>query len=293
MPKKFIGYDLVKPTQITGEKHVIIDNKICLDYIPQQGSVFIKGFVEHDNPETLPVNGFYIDYKTDDKYLSCSGVVQFYINHNGTEVTADYKAIGTIFHAEDWNELIDLTEENIKTSGEYKKEVAKLQNNIVAVRTEAQAGLKAHSESEGAHADIRNALDNEIRERKEALNAEIATRVAAVTTETNARIAADAAEAEARAQAIQTEANARQSADTVLSGKVDALTTRVGTNETNISLLSDELTEVKGEVLDDIQDKLDEIEAKIGDAVKIVSEDESITAPTGLKVVITGVSDIA
>ena len=97
-------YDPVHPFDVFGEKHIIRDCKIILDYVPLKGSVTIEGFTE--NTTGSPGRGeFYIEYGDEDNYRTADSVVHFSEGYEGYMATVDYQGVSTILRAKDLNEI--------------------------------------------------------------------------------------------------------------------------------------------------------------------------------------------
>ena len=156
--KTFIGYNINKPTEISNEIHTIINNQIRLKYIPKIGTLKIKGYVEAKNLTTMPVNGFYIDYKEKDGYLTCEGIVTFYTGHNGLSVTCDYSAVGTILDADTLNEIKAHMERVDALLNANDDQHSSFSSLIIGVRQEAANNLAMHNIDTNAHSDIRQQL---------------------------------------------------------------------------------------------------------------------------------------
>ena len=97
-------YDPAHPFDVFGEKHIIRDCKITLDYVPLKGSVTIEGFTESTTGS--PERGeFYIEYGDEDNYRTADSIVHFSDGYEGYMVTVDYKGVSTILRAKDLNEI--------------------------------------------------------------------------------------------------------------------------------------------------------------------------------------------
>ena len=97
-------YDPAHPFDVFGEKHIIRDCKITLDYVPLKGSVTIEGFTESTTGS--PERGeFYIEYGDEDNYRTANSIVRFPEGYEGYMVTVDYKGVSTILRAKDLNEI--------------------------------------------------------------------------------------------------------------------------------------------------------------------------------------------
>ena len=78
--------------------------KVFLRHIPRQGSVVIEGFVETDS--LLPMeNQFSCQYALDSLYRDANRVLNFNAAHNGETLLISYIAVGTVFTADDANEI--------------------------------------------------------------------------------------------------------------------------------------------------------------------------------------------
>ena len=97
-------YDPAHPFDVLGEKHIIRDCKIILDYVPLKGSVTIEGFTE--NTTGSPGRGeFYIEYGDEDNYRTADSVVHFSEGYEGYMAVVDYQGVSTILRAKDLNEI--------------------------------------------------------------------------------------------------------------------------------------------------------------------------------------------
>ena len=103
--KNYLPYSPENPVQITSEMHEILDGQIWLDHVPLFDSLKIDGFVQFDKLSNLTQNGFYIDYKADERYLTATGIVYFLPVHEGQKVVCNYLAVGTLVTASDLNEI--------------------------------------------------------------------------------------------------------------------------------------------------------------------------------------------
>lgn len=82
----------------------IAASKVFLRHIPKQGSVFIDGFTETDS--LIPAaHQFSCDYALDSLYRDANRVLNFNATHNGETVIVSYIAIGTVWTADDANEI--------------------------------------------------------------------------------------------------------------------------------------------------------------------------------------------
>ena len=101
---EFHDYDPAHPFDVFGEKHIIRNNKITLDYVPLKGSETIEGFME--STTGTPQQGEYnIEYGDEDNYRTADQVVHFPDGYEGLLVTVDYKGVSTILRAKHMNEI--------------------------------------------------------------------------------------------------------------------------------------------------------------------------------------------
>ena len=78
--------------------------KAFLRHIPKQASIVIDGFAEVDS--LLPqVNQFSCQYSLDSIYRDANRVLNFNAANNGQSITVSYIAVGTVFTADDANEI--------------------------------------------------------------------------------------------------------------------------------------------------------------------------------------------
>ena len=103
--KKYLPYNPDNPVLIQGETHEVLDGQIWLDHVPLKDSLKIEGFVQFDELNALTQNGFYIDYKAADRYLTATGIVYFLPAHEGRVLSCSYLAVGTLVTASDLNEI--------------------------------------------------------------------------------------------------------------------------------------------------------------------------------------------
>lgn len=103
--KNYLPYCPENPVQIRDEIHEILDGQIWLEHVPLKDSLQIADFVQFDKLSNLTQNGFYIDYKADDRYLTATGIVYFLPTHEGRKVSCSYLAVGTLVTASDLNEI--------------------------------------------------------------------------------------------------------------------------------------------------------------------------------------------
>ena len=82
----------------------VVDGKIFLRHIPKEGSIFIDGFTETDSLSPEP-NQFSCQYSLFTFYRDANRVLNFNDEHNGQTLDISYIAVGTVFTAEDANEI--------------------------------------------------------------------------------------------------------------------------------------------------------------------------------------------
>ena len=82
----------------------VVDGKIFLRHIPKEGSIFIDGFTETDSLSPEP-NQFSCQYSLFTFYRDANRVLNFNAEHNGQTLDISYIAVGTVFTAEDANEI--------------------------------------------------------------------------------------------------------------------------------------------------------------------------------------------
>ena len=107
----------------------------------------------------MPVNGFFIDYKVKDGYLTCDGTVTFYTGHDGLSVSCDYDAVGTVLDAATMNEIKAHIEKVDKILDENDSDHTTFSNSIIGAKKEAENNLKQHNIDTEAHSDIRQQID--------------------------------------------------------------------------------------------------------------------------------------
>lgn len=111
---EFHDYDIKHPFEVVGEKHIVTDNKITLNYAPLKGSVSIGGFSE-DTTGTLAAAAFYIAYDEENDYRSADQIVRFSSEAEGTEVKVNYQGVSTLLRAKHMNEIKDYMERGAPT----------------------------------------------------------------------------------------------------------------------------------------------------------------------------------
>ena len=90
--------------EIVTETLTIDEGRVQLRHIPQQNSIFIQGFSETQSVNILP-HQFRCDYSLDTMYREANRILYFNSIHNGTEISITYNAVGTVFTADDANEI--------------------------------------------------------------------------------------------------------------------------------------------------------------------------------------------
>lgn len=86
------------------EQISVRDNRAFLRHIPKEGSIEIDGFTEVDS--IIPQDyQFSCQYALDSLYRDANRVLHFSRTHNGQKLTVSYIAIGTVFTADDMNEI--------------------------------------------------------------------------------------------------------------------------------------------------------------------------------------------
>mgnify|MGYP002856431061 CR=1 FL=1 len=99
----YYAYNPLSTQQVT-ESLQVADGKVQLRHIPKQGSINIDGFVETDSV-FVAANQFRCDYSLDSIYRDSNRLVLFNTTHNGQILTINYIAVGTVFTAQDANEI--------------------------------------------------------------------------------------------------------------------------------------------------------------------------------------------
>ena len=101
---EFHDYDPAHPFDVFGEKHIIHNRVITLDYAPLKGSVTIEGLSE-DTTGTVPQGTFFVNYGEENNYRAADQKVHFPEGYDGVAVTVDYKGVSTLLRATHMNEI--------------------------------------------------------------------------------------------------------------------------------------------------------------------------------------------
>ena len=103
--KDFLDLDTENIVDISDEKQIISGNKIRLNHTPFKNSLEIAGFTENLTGQDLDENEFYIDYSAGTGYRLATQFVYFGGSHDGEEIIANYKAVGSLILARDLNNI--------------------------------------------------------------------------------------------------------------------------------------------------------------------------------------------
>ena len=99
----YYAYDTNSTVTVT-ESFTIKNAQITLRHIPKPDSISINGFTE--TTSLSPAKGqFFCDYSPDTQFRDSSRVLHFNAADNNKSVTVNYVAIGTVFTADDANEI--------------------------------------------------------------------------------------------------------------------------------------------------------------------------------------------
>lgn len=101
---EFHDYDPAHPFDVSGEKHIIHNRTITLDYAPLKGSITIEGLSE-DTTGTVPQGTFFVYYGEENNYRAADQKVHFPEGYDGVAVTVDYKGVSTLLRAAHMNEI--------------------------------------------------------------------------------------------------------------------------------------------------------------------------------------------
>lgn len=101
---EFHDYDPAHPFNVYGEKHIIHNRIITLDYAPLKGSITISGLTE-DTTGTAPQGTFFVNYDEENNYRAADQKVHFPEGYDGLVVTVDYKGVSTLLRATHMNEI--------------------------------------------------------------------------------------------------------------------------------------------------------------------------------------------
>ena len=101
----YYPYDPTSTTVIEDEVQTVVNGAIQLRHIPKQGSIQIAGFVEASSPRNLETNEFYCQYSLNTMYRECNRIIYFNESASGQTVHVTYITVGTVFTADDANEI--------------------------------------------------------------------------------------------------------------------------------------------------------------------------------------------
>ena len=132
----YLPYDPSSTIRVE-EQISVVDNKAFLRHIPKEGSIQIDGFTEVGG---APIgNQFFCDYATNSLYRDANRVIIFGSVDDYELLTVSYIAIGTVFTADDANEIKAHLENNaihnyqLPTMASSTKGGAKLGNTLVII----------------------------------------------------------------------------------------------------------------------------------------------------------------
>lgn len=160
--EKYFPYDISSPQKKSGEVHTITGGTIRLRHVPKENSIQISGFTQADSPASLQFNEFYCRYASDTLYRDSNRIVNFSNLRNGSTVSVDYYAVGTVVTADDMNEIKAHME---NTDGQFvnvnfaltqhANDILNLQNQIAGLNA---ADIDAHDQSHNAHQFIQGLI---------------------------------------------------------------------------------------------------------------------------------------
>ena len=101
----YYPYDPSSTTVVEDEVQTVINGAIQLRHIPKQGSIQIAGFVESSSPRDLETNEFYCQYSLNTMSRECNRIIYFHESVSGQTVHVTYITVGTVFTADDANEI--------------------------------------------------------------------------------------------------------------------------------------------------------------------------------------------
>ena len=209
----YYPYSLDNPVSIGGEVHTIKNGQIRLRHTPAEHSITIAGFTESTSPAGLQANQFYCYYARDSLYRDANRILYFSTVRNGATVSVNYKAVGTVFTADDANEIRAHMENANQRAVNFAFALDQQANEILALRNQiatlgggGEVDLTEHDSSHSAHQFIQGLIQ----------------------TEESARIIAD----NNLRTSIQAEQSARAAADSDLQTQIDGKMTFAGTSTT-------------------------------------------------------------
>ena len=99
----YFPYNPISDIEVS-ETLTVKNSRVLLRHIPKEGSIKIRGFVEVDSTVLVPYQ-FHCAYSTETHYREANRIINFNAQHNGATLTINYVAVGTVFTAEDANEI--------------------------------------------------------------------------------------------------------------------------------------------------------------------------------------------
>lgn len=161
----YYPYEISSPQKISGEVHTITGGTIRLRHVPKENSIQIAGFTQADSPASLQFNEFYCWYASDTLYRDSNRLVYFSNLRNGSTVSVDYYAVGTVVTADDMNE-IKAHMENTDTQfvnvnfalNQLSNDILNLRNQIAGLDVSGGGDVDAHDADHNAHQFIQGLI---------------------------------------------------------------------------------------------------------------------------------------